>query len=1000
MRESVKDDFTDVLPVFAFSGKSGAQAATSKMSRDIEKGHKLIDKHSITAKPSRSPSGGDPAYKDFYSQREFNRWVDNAWMLIGKSHVYSRQWYEGIGAFERVLQIFPEKQIRFEAMLWIARIYIELGNFESARLQLERFASGIDDESSYRPEFNSTYASYWLAQDKYQEALAYCMKAAETASDRWEKIRWSFILGQVAEKTGNFEIAMNIYSQVARLNPDYAFSIHARIKSAMLNGVVQSRDAARQELIKYAKEYKNIEYRDYIYYALADTWLRDGDTLNALTNFKLAAGYGQGNSALSGNIYHSMADIYYKSGDYVAADAYYDSTLNVVPEYYEGINELKRLKKKMNPLAQNLKVVQHEDSVQRIAALSEPEREQFIDNLLVMMKEKEESSGFVDDTDDAFFYRNFANRGNQTIDEKGKWYFYNQNMVSLGQMEFEKRWGRRELEDDWRRADKEMQMARDDGNDGAMPTDPFDQSSDSGPVSPDSDKSEQADGLPDRESLLAGIPLSTDELQKSHLKVQTSLFNAAHMLMYNFEKYGEAKEMFERLLQDYPDTDFREQTLMGIFMACRAMKDDNCANHYGEVVTSDYPDSRFAEFINNPDFLQEREAYNREMETLYAQAYNAMKNQAWNSVMQDTEAIISKNHTPLMPQALLLNALAVSQTGDVSKFRNQLNQILDSYAASSQARVAQSWLQLLEEGREPERITEPEMLVEGGESDRTLDEEESDADDMPVSRFAMDFDSLHYVMIVMKTTTDINQLLFHLANFNFDRYTIGAFNLETRDMGSTHVVLETGPFENRQTGMDYFFALVNNPSVFKVENIEEPLVLLASGSNKEELNNISDIEDYTGFFLENYLPGSDRSAFVINESEIPEWSYMEEQIPEQSSIFSPNSGSVWGMIVLSGNGGDVSEAVSFLPNVSRSLLRYSVEVVQETLSDNSEVLMLKAFESMADFEAFKSSLDDNSYWNSRLAGEEWIICPVSTENFELLQEGEGDIDEYLQFLGL
>lgn len=74
-------------------------------------------------------------------------------------------------------------------------------------------------------------------------------------------------------------------------------------------------------------------------------------------------------------------------------------------------------------------------------------------------------------------------------------------------------------------------------------------------------------------------------------------------------------------------------------------------------------------------------------------------------------------------------------------------------------------------------------------------------------------------------------------------------------------------------GLDYFFALLNNPSVFAVDNPGRPLLLLVSEENYSELNNASDIELYRQFFLDNYLPGSDPSAIVVTESEIPEEPY-------------------------------------------------------------------------------------------------------------------------------
>ena len=48
--------------------------------------------------------------------------------------------------------------------------------------------------------------------------------------------------------------------------------------------------------------------------------------------------------------------------------------------------------------------------------------------------------------------------GNNT--SGGKWYFYNPATLSFGLSEFTKKWGKRKLEDDWRRKNKNLQGFR------------------------------------------------------------------------------------------------------------------------------------------------------------------------------------------------------------------------------------------------------------------------------------------------------------------------------------------------------------------------------------------------------------------------------------------------------------------------------------------------------------------------------------------------------------
>ncbi|WP_291858834.1 tetratricopeptide repeat protein [Marinilabilia sp.] len=872
MRESVTNDYTKVLPVFAFSENSGGQVSSSDMNRAIRKAYKLIEKHSITVKPSRSARGATEEYRAFYNQREFNRWVDDAYMLMGKSHIYSREWYEAIGAFNMVLQLFPEKSVRFEAMLWIARAYIEMGDLQNARLSLERYSSGVENEKQFFPAASATYAWFWLMQDDYENAVEYCRLAAENATDRWQKIRWFFILGQVAEKLDRSELAYDAYQKVVAMNPDYEMVIYARVKNALLSGGPDNSAKSREILKKYAREYKNLDYRDQIFFSIAETHFWEGDTLNALVNLQLAAGYGDRNRILAGNIYQRMADIYFQSGDYVAADAYYDSTLTALPQNYPGVSEIQQFRRKLTPLAESLRTISHEDSVQRIAALSEEERAQFIDNLLASMQEQEEQEQFGGQMDDAFFYRNFANRGNKSTDETGKWYFYNQTMISLGQMEFEKRWGRRELEDNWRRKNKKAQIQQQDlgANDGMMPADPFSQEP-PGPVA-ETEMREEA-GKPDRQALISGLPLTPEEMEISQLKVQKALFNAGHLLAQNFEKHSEAIDRFEELISQYPQTGFREQALMGIYLSCAEIPDRPCLSHYGQVIQDDFPDSRFAAFVEDPDYFEKKEAQEQVLDTLYAEAFRDFKEGFWNRTLDNTSTILKSGYEDIMPQAMLLNAAAYSQTGNRNAFRNGLLALTDAYPRSSQADVARHWLEMLKQGHDPEKdllntsVAERSELWEAGDASQSEDE---------TGKYVFQPEEVHYLLIALQPDADVNQILFYLANFNFDRYTVGGLQLESGTVEAAYNTLQTGPFNNSRVGLDYFFALLNNPSVFAVTNPGRPLLLLISEDNYGKLKSASDLEEYRQFFLEKYLPGSDPSAIIITESEIPEEPYVRE----------------------------------------------------------------------------------------------------------------------------
>ena len=97
----------------------------------ITKCNKLIALHSITKSPERK-SNDSEKYKKFASKGEYNKWVDDSYVLMGKASYYNHDFHRAIENFNFVIRKFPEQPTRFEAYLWMARSYIETGDNEQA----------------------------------------------------------------------------------------------------------------------------------------------------------------------------------------------------------------------------------------------------------------------------------------------------------------------------------------------------------------------------------------------------------------------------------------------------------------------------------------------------------------------------------------------------------------------------------------------------------------------------------------------------------------------------------------------------------------------------------------------------------------------------------------------------------------------------------------------------------------------------------------------------
>ena len=151
--------------------------------------------------------------------------------------------------------------------------------------------------------------------------------------------------------------------------------------------------------------------------------------------------------------------------DYRFSQAYYDTAVAFMSTDNERFVPASARQKTLTELITNLDVINHQDSIQRVALMPEKaafgvyrqyyrktktrrKRQKELENL-----RRSENNFFNDPQKNNSFNRMNQNRG-------GGWYFDNPNTLSFGFSEFNRKWGKRKLEDDWRRSDKKHLPSR------------------------------------------------------------------------------------------------------------------------------------------------------------------------------------------------------------------------------------------------------------------------------------------------------------------------------------------------------------------------------------------------------------------------------------------------------------------------------------------------------------------------------------------------------------
>ncbi|PLX08591.1 MAG: hypothetical protein C0596_06960 [Marinilabiliales bacterium] len=385
------DNYNEILDVFVDSKEDLAGSAGGDMDKAIQKSAKGIKIHSITKKPDVKKSGSmSKKEKEFYDKNEFNKWIDDCYILMGKSYFIKREYLDARQNFDYIVRQFPDEETKHLANLYLVRTYCEQVNFKAAKETLDFIEAEKELPKKYDGLFAAIYADYYIKQKEYEAAIPKLLRATKNTKNKKDRIRYTYILAQIYEKLDNLSKASELYEVVAKKNSSYEMEFNAKINMAKcFVGQGKSNKDIRKTLKKMLRDDKNIEYLDQIYYAIAEIDFREGNKNDAIQNYKLSSDNSVSNDYQKALSCLKLGEIYFAKLDYNNAQIYYDTCMAFLPASHDNYREIKTNSQNLNELVGFTSSVEFEDSVQNLAQMSEKERNKVIDQIIADLIEQE-----------------------------------------------------------------------------------------------------------------------------------------------------------------------------------------------------------------------------------------------------------------------------------------------------------------------------------------------------------------------------------------------------------------------------------------------------------------------------------------------------------------------------------------------------------------------------------------------------------------------------------
>ncbi|MDR2691083.1 MAG: hypothetical protein LBB73_02110 [Dysgonamonadaceae bacterium] len=912
--ENHKENYSEMILMYPVSALPKEKANSGgPFDKAIEKAVKAIKMHSIQTKPDKKPGKqNDPEYKEFMNRTEYNPFLHNAWTLMAKSQFHNGDFPEAASSFSYISRLYEtQPEISVPAKIWKARCYSELGWYYEAEDILAKLNN--DQLPGKQTDwFSTVYADFLIKQKQYAEAIPYMKIAVKSEKNKYQRTREKYLLGQMYAVTGQKDLAYKMFREVAGSTAPYILQLSAQIRQTEVYPGGDIKKISRK-LEKMTKSAKNKEYLDQIYYALGNVYMTVPDTAKAVESYEAGVEKStQGGIAKAMNQIR-LGDIYFDLRKYVKAQPNYSEALSQLKKEDEAFPRVSKRSEVLDALVVHVEAVELQDSLLRLSRMTEEERlvvvKKIIDDLIKKEEEekkKAEMDEYLAQQENLQAERQSARKPLQQPVMPGpagsneSFYFYSKQAVALGKNTFQQKWGRRKLEDDWRRKNKETPLSDMTENDdlaaatdsltdtSAFPADSLALPADS--LAGDAETGEKqslSEDPKDPQYYLQQIPVTEEDIAASNLIIADGLFNMGVIYKDMLEDYDLALETFDSLNIRYPENENRLKTYHHIYLMYWKQGDTATASLYKSKIRDEFPESDLALAMADPDYEYHQIMLPAIQDSLYQKIYSEYLDGNSTVIREIYGEVSSKyNQSDLMPKFMFINALSFVQTHETDTFKVLLKQLIEKYPGEDVSVLAGEIMKGFQRGLL--LSSGDNSLAKGGLFNMRFGAADDAVPDSALV-FTDNINTPHKLLFIFpKGSLNENLLLFTVASFNFGNFMVNDFGLQKTDINDEIGSLEITGFNNLSEVIQYY-KMINQASGYVNDLGQAVVIVPISHENYTTLMKGKSLNDYMLFFEEHLGEGCEDliKRWNLNkeaeETGIEEQRKKEEEKPEEEA---------------------------------------------------------------------------------------------------------------------
>ncbi len=899
---SFKDDYSELLPFYNFSLDVTA-ADTIQLDSINYKSQTGLALHDLR-----------------------NDWADNLYLLWGISYYLKKQFDSAFMMFQFINYAFAPKEkdgyyinigskmdgnnafsvataektgllrrmtseppSRNEAFIWQIRNFLAQDLYAESASLIVTLKNDPIFPKRLQNDLDEVQAYWFYKQKMWDSSAVHLENALSNATNKQEQARWEYLLAQLYEMSGRYKEAEKFYSKAIGHTTDPILDIYARLYMIRSNkdGGENYIEKNIATLVKMAKKDKYEEYRDIIYYMAAQMELERNNVDGALALLEKSTKFTSNDPSLRNKAFLQLAELSFARKQYRQAYNFYDS-LRMDDPALKDPEAITKRKTILGTIANNLEIIKRQDSLQRIASMSEDARKDFVKRLVRQLRKeqglKDEGSSplvpFATQAPPPLFPNN---------DPKGGWYFDNPNSRQKGLAAFKAKWGNRPNQDNWRRSAALSGIVR--GNN--PKTDPNDPALKLGTNKQAVDESAEITF----DALYAKLPLTNDLMKQSNDSLQMAMLNLGIAYIQGIEDCATGTETLEETRIKFPEHPKMDEVLFNLYYCYHKNGENAKAESIRRLMNEKFPKSNLTTIVTtgkNP----ESKGANADATKMYEGIYDLFLEGKFDQAIAQKKAadsLYSNNYWN--PQLLYIEAVYFIKQHQDSAAKIELNNIINKFPQSPLAAKAMTMIDVL--GRraqieqelrdlvlnmpapdtaaqkhyvfvpnQPQKdttttkpninqppVTQPPVV---NNNNPLIDTTTKKPVGPPATNYSSTPEAPHYVVIVLNKVDPVfvNEARNAFMGYNRDTYYNKQMTAELVEVDADNRLLLISPFKNAQEAIEY----VDRTKPITASQIVPWLkggkyyYSIITDKNLEVLKNSKDIDKYKQF-LDRTFPG-------------------------------------------------------------------------------------------------------------------------------------------------